>query len=551
MKKTAGLFMLLVLCAMLVFSGCSDSDSHGTVTISGTASTGAPVVGTITVKDAEGSEAGPVAIEADGSFTIDVSGYTAPFVIKATVTATADELYSYALAAEQTNVNPLTTLIVAAAAGVNDPGAVYDDTTGISEADISTALSDVQTLLAHLFTAFGVDTAFDPLSGDCTVNHVGIDALFDAVTITINTGTGAVVIASLDSTVLATTSTTTVNTATAVTPAAASGAASQVPWVGTYNYCELFLDTPSGGNGATAAAGHITFDADGTWSSEVEASSTSADVGETDSGTYTIDATGRIWINGSQYGAITPDGEIAVVPDVDATEGLDVGLTILCKRDTTLTNADISGTYAIIDLYRDIPSHGSGADAGVSFITFNGDGTYGAAAGTYSVDADGRFTANGTEDYGTVAKGGEVIVLPDYDPVEGDDVGITVMVRTSTAAGWDVAAIDGDYNFAEMFAGVTVTADSPEDAVNTAGGVLSFDGAGSLSLTLAYSSEGETDDFDGSYIAETSYEGTTLNCMNAGGSYGFFTLDGYLLVVPDNDATEGQDVGMTLGVQAW
>jgi len=405
--------------------------------------------------------------------------------------------------------------------------------------------------LANLYTAFGIAADFNPMTGNCTVNHVGIDALFDAVTITIDTETGAVEVKALDDTVLVAATTTTIDEAIAVTLDDATAAKSHVMW-GTYNYCELYLDTPSGGNGATAAAGHITFDADGNWTLVNEATSGSG-LDANVSGTYSIDSTGSVWIGDSQYGVVTPDGEVMVLPDLDATEGLDVGLTILCKRDADLALTDISGEYVVTDLYRDTPAAGSGASAGVSIVEFDGNGTYTTAVGhgTYAVDANGRFAVDGGEDFGMVAMGGDVIVLPDYNPIEGNDLGISVMVRTSTAAGWGVASIDADYNMAEMFADVAVTGDSAENAVNTAGGVLSFDGAGTLSLTIGYSSAGDTGSADMSYTAPTSYGVELLDCMLADDSYGFFSPNGYLLVVPDEDTNEGGDVGITLGVQTW
>ena len=50
--------------------------------ISGTAAAGAPIVGKVTVKDAKGVQK-TVDIAADGKYSVDVSGMTAPFVFHA------------------------------------------------------------------------------------------------------------------------------------------------------------------------------------------------------------------------------------------------------------------------------------------------------------------------------------------------------------------------------------------------------------------------------------------------------------------------------------
>ncbi len=550
MKKSSGFVSVIVLCILLALTGCSDSDSDDVSTVTGIASSGAPVAGTITLKDASGETLGPIDIESDGAFSFNVTGYTPPFVLKATATVGGDSWYSYSRSAGQVNVNPLTSLIVASAAEASDPANVYEDATDISDDTLDTAVQAVQAVFANLFTSFGVDAGFNPFSGDCTVNHVGIDALFDAVDIAIDTNTGAVSVTARDSTSLVETTTTGIDAATPITAGAAADAASQVPWVGTYNYCELFLDTPMGGSGASAAAGRITLEADGTWTAVNEASS--GDLAGSFNGTYAIDARGRLWVDNTEYGIMTPDAQVAIVTDLNASEGLDVGLTVLCKRDATLEVSDISGAYVVMSLYRDTVVAGSGASGETATVVFNGAGTF--TGGTYSVDEYGRFTVvtvDGTEDYGMVAKNGDVIVLPDYDPDEGQDVGISILIRTSTLAGWGDADLSSDYNFAEMYAHVDVNEGSSEDAVNAAGGTLSFDGAGAYAGTVAYSSAGEAGAVAGSYETLTGYSGVTLNCFTADGIFGISTPDTELFAVPDDDAEEGLDVGITLGVKAW
>ncbi len=557
MKKRGIFLFIMALCIMLALAGCSDSstDSEPTPTVSGIASTGAAISGTVTLRDLNGEELGPEDIGPDGSFSFDVTGLTPPFIVRAT--SGEESWYSYAADSGTGNVNPLTTLVLAAAAGVSDPADVFADPAEVSGEALASALGDVQALFATLFAEFGVDVDFDPFTGDCMVDHDGFDAFLDALDITITAGGSVTVepkVAALGP--ILSTTTTGLSGATPVSASAAADVASPVLW-GPYNYCELFLDTPYGGSGATASAGTVTIRADGTFSSTTAASSSADEVGETGSGTYTLDEYGIFSISDTEAGLVTPDGEMVVILDVIAAEGLDVGLTILCRRDATLTAADLNGEYVLVELYRDTPVAGSGASAGFGSITLNGDGTYslGAQTGTYAVDGNGRFTVDGSLDYGMIAKGGDLIVLPDYDPVEGEDVGMSLLVRTSTAAPWSVESVTGNYFLAEMYADVSVTEDSPESAVNSAIAVLDFEnlaGAGYYTVNILCSSAGETGGSSGSYTSLTGYDGHTFNCLQADGSdVMVFTPDGELFVLPDDDPVEGGDVGMSLGIKTW
>jgi hypothetical protein len=69
-----------------------------------------------------------------------------------------------------------------------DPEDAYADPSEVADDAIASALDDVQALFANLFAGFGVDEDFDPFTGNCTVNHDGIDALFDALDFTVAEG---------------------------------------------------------------------------------------------------------------------------------------------------------------------------------------------------------------------------------------------------------------------------------------------------------------------------------------------------------------------------
>ena len=76
----------LLLATTLAMSACSGSGTSGqSKTVSGTAAAGAPIIGTVTIKDSTTPTAlqKTVTIEADGKYTVDVSDMKAPYMVRA------------------------------------------------------------------------------------------------------------------------------------------------------------------------------------------------------------------------------------------------------------------------------------------------------------------------------------------------------------------------------------------------------------------------------------------------------------------------------------
>lgn len=76
--------------AAILLAACGGAGGGGTstgaasTTISGTAAGGAPLVGTMTVKDSKGIEKSKnIDLAAGGAYSIDVTGLTPPFVLRA------------------------------------------------------------------------------------------------------------------------------------------------------------------------------------------------------------------------------------------------------------------------------------------------------------------------------------------------------------------------------------------------------------------------------------------------------------------------------------
>ena len=152
--------------------GSSDDPPTGpaSLALSGVAATGAAIVGqTVEAKCSSGS--GTATSNADGSYTITVTGGVLPCVLKITP-ASGPALYSVATGAGSSataNISPVTQLVVASMTG-GDPAAYFSgfDATaaaGVTDANVAAAVAAVKTTLL----AAGVDLGtIDVLAGTLT-----------------------------------------------------------------------------------------------------------------------------------------------------------------------------------------------------------------------------------------------------------------------------------------------------------------------------------------------------------------------------------------------
>jgi mono/diheme cytochrome c family protein len=184
----------------IALSGCSVTPADlpqnipGTPLVMGVAATGAPVDGTITLKDASNPpQVKTMATVAGGNFTFDVTQLTPPFILKAdwTSNGTTNSLYTFTEGPGRANINPFSHAVFAAAAQVSEPSAfpaspapamLHD----MAERNGSVKLS-LMTRLAPLFELFG--TSQNPVDDTYTADHTGVDAMFDAVKIRVTQGT--------------------------------------------------------------------------------------------------------------------------------------------------------------------------------------------------------------------------------------------------------------------------------------------------------------------------------------------------------------------------
>ncbi len=198
MKKLwiVNLFLTGVMILAVIVNGCGSVSKVTPVAsakVSGVAATGAPVHGTVTLKDSSMPSKGMTATTAaDGSFSFTVGGLQPPYVLRAAWNGdgSSQELYALADGPGTTNINPLTNAAFVAAANVADPAMFAGDPDAsmiqAAHQNMKSVMEKLKTKLAQLFALYGVTQ--DPEEDEYEADHTGLDALFDDITIKISDG---------------------------------------------------------------------------------------------------------------------------------------------------------------------------------------------------------------------------------------------------------------------------------------------------------------------------------------------------------------------------
>jgi hypothetical protein len=204
MKK---LFVVLAAVLLLAFMACSGGGGGGappsatSTTVVGVAAMGAPIAGTVTLKDVVGTTR-VATTSAAGAFLLDVSGLTPPFFLLAANTLGTVTLYSISPAPGIANINPLSHLVVVAAAmnvdtTIKDPSDVFADPVkfkSITAAQLKAAITMVMGKMSTGFKAMlgaqGATNA-DPITDPYAIGN-GLDKTFDAFTLTLDPVTGTI-----------------------------------------------------------------------------------------------------------------------------------------------------------------------------------------------------------------------------------------------------------------------------------------------------------------------------------------------------------------------
>ncbi|WP_028100506.1 hypothetical protein [Pseudoduganella violaceinigra] len=174
-----------------------------TASFTGTAAVGAPLVGTVTVKDSKGATK-TVTIGANGAYTVDVTGMTGPFVFRATGAAngriyTVHSVATSADAAGKINITQLTDLVAANVGGqlaqdYFDQFEKNSNAATATSAAINAEVAKLKEKLQPILSALGVDANADLLRTPFTPLASALDSALDAIHVSVDSSTAVATI---------------------------------------------------------------------------------------------------------------------------------------------------------------------------------------------------------------------------------------------------------------------------------------------------------------------------------------------------------------------
>lgn len=192
------LFSLMALSLMLSACG-GGSGGVSSQVVSGTAAVGAPLSGQVWLKDSSSPQLQKsTVIGSDGTFAIDVTGMKAPFVLRANGSADGNsyKLHSFAEDKGIANINPLSNVIVASAAGDDDPSDVYEKSDSEKnhriQRNFAQTISILLTKLQPLLKQYSAEH-INPITSRYIANHLELDGMFDHIKIIVSDGTLSII----------------------------------------------------------------------------------------------------------------------------------------------------------------------------------------------------------------------------------------------------------------------------------------------------------------------------------------------------------------------
>ena len=211
--RTANVFLLITaffLAALgLASCGGGGGGSAGTAppatTLGGVAAAGAPIIGMVTVKDSSAptAQTKSTMIAADGRYSVDVAGMTAPFMVRADGRVGDREyhVFSAATAADvggTINVTPLTDLILANIAGqLAEDYYNSGDFSTLTEGELAAAENALKETLLPVLEAVGLDNSIDLLRASFSADHTELDAALDILRVTMDPETAIATITNI------------------------------------------------------------------------------------------------------------------------------------------------------------------------------------------------------------------------------------------------------------------------------------------------------------------------------------------------------------------
>ena len=184
-------------------SSSSSTTTPATSSVTGVAATGAPLSGALIVLTDKNGKTVSTTAKEDGSYSIDVTGLTAPFVIVATgavgdAQTTQASVISDAPTAGSSstaNINPLTNAIATLLSTGSDPSTLSSNLGSVTASNISNATALLNQALGGLASASGAKSNFNPITDTATADGTGFDRLLDNLTFSMQPGTGAILFA--------------------------------------------------------------------------------------------------------------------------------------------------------------------------------------------------------------------------------------------------------------------------------------------------------------------------------------------------------------------
>ena len=185
---SATLIALLTACGG--GGGGSDSTTSTTTTttttLTGTAATGAALTNAkVTVKDSKGASKTATA-DANGNFSVDVTGMTAPLIIQAVSQDGGKTFYAISQTIPESNVINVTSITdsLARASG-SAPSVVFaDPATKLASVDfakLKTAQDNLKTALTAYLTTLGIPATTDLTTTAFSADNTKVDALLDCL----------------------------------------------------------------------------------------------------------------------------------------------------------------------------------------------------------------------------------------------------------------------------------------------------------------------------------------------------------------------------------
>lgn len=202
MYRRSRIVLLTAALSSLLIVGCGGGGGGGGGggvsgnAVTGVAAVGAPIDGTVSLKDSRGVSKQTQTNAVSGAFSIDVSDLTPPFILRAQK-SNGDFLYSVVFEKGIANINPLSNVIlgaVAVAVGVGaDPNSLYQSfetrSSSVTKTTVDTATASIYTSLSSSFKAKLGSVDFNPIYAPFSIGDA-LDRAFDEHTIVYDSQSG-------------------------------------------------------------------------------------------------------------------------------------------------------------------------------------------------------------------------------------------------------------------------------------------------------------------------------------------------------------------------